>query len=121
MPSPPPLSTYVSVRMRTLLTAVPRSMTEERNVDVPEEAEFEATGAASWSPDSLEHVAATLTAAEVGNRGWPVERLFCKRPIQFLASSKILTPHPLTARRVCIPPPPAFGCGGRTHLLGREG
>ncbi len=59
--------------MRTLLTAVPRSSTEERNVDVPEEAEFEATGAASWSPDSLEHVAATLTAAEVGNRGWRTE------------------------------------------------
>jgi hypothetical protein len=36
-----------------------------------------------------------------------VERLYCKRPIQCLASSeilKILTP-PLTARRVCTPPP----------------
>jgi hypothetical protein len=39
-----------------------------------------------------------------------VERLYCKRPILRLASSKILTPHPLTARRVC--PPPAFGAGG---------
>jgi hypothetical protein len=40
-----------------------------------------------------------------------VERLYCKRPIQCLASSKILTsgPHPLTARRVCAP---AFGAGG---------
>jgi hypothetical protein len=41
-----------------------------------------------------------------------VERLYCKRPILCLASSKILTPHPLTARRVCIPPTPAFGAGG---------
>ena len=31
--------------------------------------------------------------------------VYCKRPIQCLASSKILTPHPLTARRVCIPLP----------------
>jgi hypothetical protein len=29
--------------------------------------------------------------------------VYCKRPIQCLASSKILTPHPLTARRVCTP------------------
>ncbi len=35
----------------------------------------------------------------------PVEGLYCKRPIQSLASSKILTPHPLTARRVCPPLP----------------
>jgi hypothetical protein len=34
-----------------------------------------------------------------------VERLYCKRPIQCLSSSKILTPHPLTARRVCTRPP----------------
>jgi hypothetical protein len=34
-----------------------------------------------------------------------VEGLNCKRPIQCLASSKILTPHPLTARRVCTTPP----------------
>jgi hypothetical protein len=36
-----------------------------------------------------------------------VERSFCKRSIQCLASPKILTPtrHPLTARRVCTPPP----------------
>ncbi len=40
----------------------------------------------------------------------PVEGLYCKRPIQCLASSEILTPHPLTARRVCTPP--AFGAGG---------
>ncbi len=33
------------------------------------------------------------------------DRLYCKRPIQCLASSKILTPHPLTARRVCTLPP----------------
>ncbi len=35
----------------------------------------------------------------------PVERLYCKRPSLWLASSKILTPHPLTARQVRIPPP----------------
>ncbi len=29
-----------------------------------------------------------------------------KRPILCIASSKILTPHPLSARRVCPPPPP---------------
>jgi hypothetical protein len=34
-----------------------------------------------------------------------VEELYCKRPIQCLASSEILTPHPLTARRVCTRPP----------------
>ncbi len=49
-----------------------------------------------------------------------VERLYCKRPIQCLASSKILTPHP-------PPPPPGecvpsrLWCGGRTHSLGGEG
>ncbi len=40
------------------------------------------------------------------------EGLYCKRPIQCLASSKILTPHPLTAWRVCAR-------GG--HSLGGEG
>ncbi len=44
-----------------------------------------------------------------------VERLYCKRPILCLASSKILTP---TARRVCTP---RLWCGGWTHLLGGEG
>ncbi len=34
-----------------------------------------------------------------------VEGLYCKRPTQCLASSEILTPHPLTARRMCSPPP----------------
>jgi hypothetical protein len=38
-----------------------------------------------------------------------VERLYCKRSILCLASSKIMTPLPLTARRVCTP---AFGAGG---------
>ncbi len=47
------------------------------------------------------------------------EGLYCKRPIQCLASSEILTPHPLTARRVCTPS--RFWCGGRTHSLGGEG
>ncbi len=38
-----------------------------------------------------------------------VEGLYCKRPIQCLASSEILTPHPLTARQVCIPSPLVLG------------
>ncbi len=47
------------------------------------------------------------------------ERLYCERPIQCLASSKILTFHPLTARRVCTPPP-AFEAGEDT-LAGSRG
>jgi hypothetical protein len=39
-----------------------------------------------------------------------VERLDCKRPILWLASSKLLTPAPLTA--LTTPPPHAFGAGG---------
>jgi hypothetical protein len=39
-----------------------------------------------------------------------VEGLYCKRPIQCMASSEILTPHPLTARRVC----------GGAHSVGGE-
>jgi hypothetical protein len=38
-----------------------------------------------------------------------VEGLYCKRPIQCLASSEILTPHPLTARRVCTSLPMVWG------------
>ncbi len=34
-----------------------------------------------------------------------VERLYCKRPILCLASSKILTPHTRHRWRVCNPPP----------------
>ncbi len=48
-----------------------------------------------------------------------VEGLNCKRPIQCLASSEILTP-PLTARRVCSVYPPAFGAGeGHTRWVER--
>ncbi len=47
-----------------------------------------------------------------------VEGLYCKRPILCLPSSKILTPHPLTARRRGCTPPPPFWCGGRTHSPG---
>jgi hypothetical protein len=39
-----------------------------------------------------------------------VKRLYCKRPIQCLASSKILTPPPLPGD--CVVYPPAFGAGG---------
>jgi hypothetical protein len=47
-----------------------------------------------------------------------VEGLYCKRPIQCLASSEILTPHPLTALR-CVPP--AFGAGGGHTRWGERG
>ncbi len=40
-----------------------------------------------------------------------VKGLYCKRPIQCLASSEILTPHPLTA----------FGAGGGHTRWGGEG
>ncbi len=46
-----------------------------------------------------------------------VEGLHCKRPIQCLASSEILTPHPLTAQRVCTP---RLWCRVRTHSPGGE-
>ncbi len=52
--------------------------------------------------------------------GWSVEGLYCKRSIQCLVSSEILTPHPLTARRACTPPPRLWW-EGRTHSLGGEG
>jgi hypothetical protein len=48
-----------------------------------------------------------------------VEGLFWKKPIQCQVSSEILTPHPLTARRVFIPH--RLWCGGRTHSLAGEG
>ncbi len=50
-----------------------------------------------------------------------VEGLYCTRPIQCLASSEILTPHPLTAWRVCTPPPPpVLGArGGHTRWVER--
>ncbi len=41
-----------------------------------------------------------------------LERLYYKGPIQCLASSKILAPHPLTPRRVYTLPSSAFGAGG---------
>ncbi len=47
-----------------------------------------------------------------------VEGLYCKRPIQCLASSDQLTPHPVTARRVCTP---RLRCVGRTNSLRRGG
>jgi hypothetical protein len=48
-----------------------------------------------------------------------VEGLYCKRPTQCLAPSKILTLHPLTASRVFTPH--RLWCRGRTHSLGGEG
>jgi hypothetical protein len=39
-----------------------------------------------------------------------VEELYCKRPIQCLASSEILTPPP--PHRAASVYPPAFGSGG---------
>jgi hypothetical protein len=55
-----------------------------------------------------------------GEMGLYVKGLYCKRPIQCLAFSEILTPHPLTARQVCTPPP--LRCGGEDTLAkGRGG
>ncbi len=48
-----------------------------------------------------------------------VERLDCKRPILWLASSKILTPHP-PHRPASVHPPPLVR-EGSTHSLGGEG
>ncbi len=48
-----------------------------------------------------------------------LEGLYSKGPIQCLASSELLTPHPLTAHRVY---PPAFGAGGgHTRWVERVG
>jgi hypothetical protein len=58
------------------------------------------------------------TTFDFSNIAWTVEGLYCKRPIQSLASSKLLTPHPLTARRVCILPPYGAG-GGQTRWVER--
>jgi len=49
-----------------------------------------------------------------------VEGLYCKRPIQCLASSKILTPPPPHCP-ASVYPPPRLWCGGRTHSLGGKG
>jgi hypothetical protein len=47
----------------------------------------------------------SFTLCLFSRNGGCVERLKCKRPLQCLAYSEILTPHPLNARRVCYPPP----------------
>ncbi len=56
---------------------------------------------------------------------YPVEGLNCKRPIQCLASSKILTPppphRPASVLLGFTVYPPGLWCGGRTHSLGGEG
>jgi hypothetical protein len=57
-----------------------------------------------------------LLHREIIYRG--VEGLYFKRPIQCLASSKTLTPHPLTALRVCTPLPLVRG---EDNPLGGEG
>jgi hypothetical protein len=48
-----------------------------------------------------------------------VERLYCKRPILWLASSKILTPQPPSPPGECVPP--AFGAGEDTLAGWRRG
>ncbi len=48
-----------------------------------------------------------------------VERLYCKRPIQCLASSEILTPPTPSPPGECVPH--RLWCGGRTHSLGLKG
>jgi hypothetical protein len=72
-------------------------------------------GYMGWRNDSFESISGLLKSLKIWTQAsfWfcsGVERLYCKRPIQCLASPKILIPHSLTARRVC--PPPAFGAGG---------
>ncbi len=57
---------------------------------------------------------------------WSVEGLYCKRPIQCLASSKIFfypppPPHLLTARRVCSPQPLVRGEDTLDGWRGGEG
>jgi hypothetical protein len=52
--------------------------------------------------------------------------LYCHKALTYVeyravsASSKILTPHPLSTQRVCPPPPPTPKAGG-THSPGGEG
>jgi hypothetical protein len=52
-----------------------------------------------------------------------VERLYCKRQIQCLASSKILTPPrpPPPPPTEWVPPPPRLWCGGEDTLDGSRG
>jgi hypothetical protein len=60
-----------------------------------------------------------LSQISVVGRGGGTECIFyCKRAILFLSSSKILTPIPLSARRVCTP---RLCCGGRPDSPGGEG
>jgi hypothetical protein len=64
-------------------------------------------------PDGIEALIAAVSKVDLPSLGYRssalvptvqvVERFYCKRPIQCLASSKILTPHSPTARRVCTP------------------
>jgi hypothetical protein len=56
--------------------------------------------------------------SKVREYGTPGERSYCKRPVQCLASSKILTPTPSPPGE-CVPL--RLWCGGRTHSLGGEG
>jgi hypothetical protein len=51
------------------------------------------------------------------HEGLFVERLYCKRPILCLASSKVLTPPPHRPASLY----PCLWYGGRTHSLGGEG
>jgi hypothetical protein len=50
----------------------------------------------------------------------PTKYLHIQSTEQCLASSKLLTPHPLSTQRVCPPPAPKAGGGGYT-LAGRLG
>ncbi len=50
-----------------------------------------------------------------------VEWLYCKRPIQCLASSELLNPTPHRPASVIVYPPLRLWCGGRTHSLVGEG
>jgi hypothetical protein len=63
-----------------------------------------------WRGGSYTHRVHILVEMKQGES---VEGLYCKKPIQYLASSEILTPpHPLSTQRVCPPPHTRQGVRG---------
>ncbi len=50
-----------------------------------------------------------------------IEGLYYQRPMQCLASSKLLPSPPPDRPGSVYPPPPRLWCGGKTHSLGVEG
>jgi hypothetical protein len=88
--------TYVTVRAAPRLPQCPASTDGSSS--------WSSTGRRSWTrPTCTSYSMKASLYCRLCSRLRAVERLNCKRPIQCLASSEILTPHPLTARRVCTP------------------